>query len=548
MSTTTLPFNKFTNRILEQSGYSDLDVLRKTDTKTISNSIKSAGFDASKSRVCIQEISDYFAKEDKETKEATAQIRSVQYLSPTASEIVAKRKKIIDKLFNNEGYYVTDNDGLAKLLKDLSDTATPISMYTLRDSIKAIGYFFTTATGTRKSDACYISRTKDKHELVLKRVEKVLGRSTNVGYYIKSIDEIKVIRANFIKKLASKPYVIMDKFQFEAIRTKISRSNQPIDFTTYRLLCNENNLYYGTLVPTEYYYASATIPFNNDQSILDEELKKHPRVYKNFEDDIAKLLIDADIVYIEDFISMDDQFIEAMLKDVNYSEDIIQECMDAIHKYKDTHPDTKQTKEEKPMETTKDIITKINNLSNNITKETTPSTTKEDSDSSTRASEILNSKLKSMGFKEFKPMDDQQPKNDISFGEFIANSIKTGMSTEVFRNELRSFITNHPDKLNATEMEAAKAFLNGPNPFSTPFNNLFGNPMPHQMNMMNMQNTMMSVNPSYQNTQPQQPQVVPKMINPTISGTCPCCHAPFSVPATMTHRVYCFSCGTLMEY
>jgi hypothetical protein len=114
------------------------------------------------------------------------------------------------------------------------------------------------------------------------------------------------------------------------------------------------------------------------------------------------------------------------------------------------------------------------------------------------------------------------------------------MSTEVFKDQLRLFIINHPDKLNAAEMESAKVFLNATNPFT--------NSMPHPMNMMNMQN-MMNVNPLYQT--PQQPQVqqnIPKMINPTISGTCPCCHAPFSVPATMTHRVYCFSCGTLMEY
>jgi len=45
-----------------------------------------------------------------------------------------------------------------------------------------------------------------------------------------------------------------------------------------------------------------------------------------------------------------------------------------------------------------------------------------------------------------------------------------------------------------------------------------------------------------------QQQQLPMMLNATISGVCPACNAPFTVPATYTHRLYCFSCGILMQY
>ena len=574
MSTKTLPFNIITNRILEQSGYSDIDLIKIADRKEISTAIKKAGFDASKSRVCIQEINDYFTKQDKKIKEDTAKIRSVQYLPPSASEATAKRKKIIDNLLGNSNFIVLNSQEFDKLLLDfsISKTGFPVCEYVVRDSCKAMGYYYTTAIGTRQR-GCYISKTKDSRDVVKRRVSKVIKSMNRKPY-----DQVEKIRKDYMNRLKSKEYVILDNIQFEDILLKISPYEaQPIDTTTFRKLISDNDCCFVTIDSQRYYYVSSKHIYSRSdvfklREILNEELRRNPRVFGNFRDDIAKLLIHADIVYIKDFDGVEEEFLRELFKDVNYDEATIQKCLNAIHNYNitwkhyngnlvnvdNTSVEVKKEEPMKSVDNAKDMIDKINNLTNNIRKgEDAPSVTvtKEDFDGMKNTSSDETKKMSDTTSDQPNIPNPAQPQptpimdndatksnptektmDDISFSEFVSNSIKTGMPTNIFKNELRSFIANHPDKLTATEMESAKAFLNGPNPFGNPFSNPFGNPFGNIMSSFQMMS--------------QQPQIqqAPKMLNPTISGTCPCCHATFTIPATINHKVYCFSCGTLIEY
>ena len=595
MSTATLPFNMMTNRILEQSGYSDIDLIKVADRKEISTAIKKAGFDASKSRVCIQEINDYFSNQEKKIEEDTAKIRSVQYLSPTASESTARRKKIIDDLLGSSSYIVLNAQEYDKLLHDFSETEAPITINVVRDSIKAMGYYYTTAIGTRQK-GCYISKTKDPRDIVRHRVGKVLKSMSKKPY-----DQVEKIRMDYLNRLKSKEYVILDSIQFEDILLKISPyENQPLDTTTFRKLISDNNCCFVTVDHQRYYYVSAKHLYSRkDASMLkqtlNEELKKNPRVFDNFRDDIAKLLIHADIVYIKDFDGVEDEFLREFFKEVNYDEATIQKCLDAIHNYnitwkhyngklvdiptKDSIPEkpvpnpaddiiplpikeeSAVEKKEEPKKIVsinpKDMMGRINKLTNNISKESKLDNSEEAPEQDNMAKSAIDPYyMKDMGKQsilsakhiienagedennESAASSKNQPKVDnISYDKFIKDSISARMPRNKFAEALQAFITNHPDKLTSAEMSSALAFLNNASPYlGIHTNPMTGNPMPAMTPIMP------------HNPMAQSQQQIPKIINPMISGTCPCCQAPFTVPATITHRLYCFSCGTLMEY
>lgn len=551
-ATVTLPFSPFTNRILEDTKFTNMEVIEQTPISVIiSRIVKMGHYDASKARCCGQEIEDYFKKRKETIEENTKNIRSNQYSNPSASEVVADRKKLIDELLGSNTYVVLNPEELRKLQLKMSGTSKPLSDWAIRDNIKAMGYYYTTSIGLGLKGA-YISKAKETKDIVARRAAKVIKAADGIlgkGTF----EVVKAKRDEWINRLKTKDYVILDAIQLNDIMERLSSKSTPIPMVTFRKLMADYDCGFNIIETDKYYYASAKQKYTKGNPILkdllEKELEEHPRVYGAFPDSIAKLLIHADIIYIRDFVDVDDEFLKELFKEVNYSEGIIKLCLNAIHNYRKGISNESLTDEE------------VNEVHENLMNEI--NSTKSDK----------------------KIVD--EPKVPVKFGE-----IETSEGVEVSREQAEQLKNTLEEAAKQPEEESTEVtttpevdreahkpldeskelkedfldFLKKSGISSEEYNQLHGNDlfsrlaraitMPKVNNFT--EDDLAKQNHTPEKIRPMAPNQphditmgrynIPTMINPTISGTCPYCNNLFTVPATTTHRVYCFACGNIMQY
>ena len=538
-----LPFSPFTNRILEDTKFTNMEVIEQTPISVIiSRIVKMGHYDASKARCCGQEIEDYFKKRKQTIDNGTKAIKSNQYLSPTASEVVSDRKKLIDELLGSNTYVVLNPEELRKLQLKMSGTSKPLSDWAMRDNVKAMGYYYTTSIGIGLKGA-YISKAKETKDIVARRAAKVI--KPEAGIVGKgAFEDVKAKRDEWINRLKTKDYVILDAIQLNDIMERLSSKNTPIPMVTFRKLMADYDCGFNIIETDKYYYASAKQKFTRGAKELSEllvkELTENPRVYQYFPEDIAKLLIHADIIYIKDFVDVEDDFLKELFKEVNYDDDTIQLCLDAICNYRIniagkpkqiTSDNTKEKIVDEPkvpvkfgeietsegIEVSREQAEQLKNTLEEAAKQsdkefteatTTPEVNRDAEIKKLREAPLDNAKedfLKELGIS---PEEYRQFNGNDLFNRLAESIIdlRSKLKTKNFIEDLAK--QNHiPEKIRPM----------------APSHQQFQQPVNQQLN-------------------------IPTMVAPIISGTCPYCNNNFSVPATTTHRVYCFACGNIMQY
>lgn len=151
MEKVQLPFTNFTSRILEQAGYFDISSVVNSSEKDLRTRIKKAGFDASKARVCISEISEYERnknaearrQENMEKKKAADRKKASLYNNTCA---LYDRKEAVNSLFEDgKDIAILTEERMDTLLKDIanpnSKSKSGILINTFRMIIQAMGYY-----------------------------------------------------------------------------------------------------------------------------------------------------------------------------------------------------------------------------------------------------------------------------------------------------------------------------------------------------------------------------------------------------------------------